>query len=156
MTVDPQQPELEADNSHDTPAPDPVPASPARQKQLTTSKERAIRFAQIADELRGKDTLVLDLSGVTSEFDFFVITNGTSPRHLLAIADEVDQTMKQGKTPKFGMEGYNSESWILQDYGDVILHVFTEDARKLYNLERLWGDATVVDWQPAQATTVQS
>ncbi len=124
-----------------------------RQEQVLRSRQRALRCAQLADEMRGRDILILDLSKITTEFDFFVITTGNSPRHLLAISDEVDQTMKKEKSPKLGLEGYNSESWILQDYGDVVLHVFTDDARKLYDLERLWADADIVEWQPESVTS---
>ncbi len=148
MSEDTHQPADEADVNHEFDSESAqVEMSPARLEQVSAARDRALRCAQIADDLRGKETIILDLTKITTEFDYFVITTGTSPRHLLAIADEVDQTMKKSKNPKLGMEGYNSETWILQDYGDVILHVFTEEARKLYDLERLWSDATVVDWQ---------
>jgi ribosome-associated protein len=64
-----------------------------------------------------------------------------------AVVEEVDRVLKSDGNRRFGIEGYESAAWILQDYGDVVLHVFSEDARKLYDLEHLWADAVRVDWQ---------
>lgn len=64
-----------------------------------------------------------------------------------AIAEEVDRIMKADGNQRMGLEGYSAGSWILQDYGDVVLHVFTPEARSVYDLEHLWADAARVDWQ---------
>jgi ribosome-associated protein len=103
--------------------------------------------ARIADEYRGKDTRVLDLTSVTPIFDFFVITTATSARQMRAIVDEVNRAMTTEGSRRIGIEGATSGTWILQDFGDIVLHVFAADARKLYDLENLWADAVPVDWQ---------
>lgn len=108
----------------------------------------AIAAAKICDEYRGKDTIILDLREVTPIFDFFVITTGSGRRQLHAIADEVDRVQEERGSKRIGLEGYRGDShWVLQDYGDIVLHVFTEETRKLYDLENLWADGLQVDWQ---------
>lgn len=111
------------------------------------SLEHACLVARIADEFRGRDTIVLDLTGVTPIADYFVITTGTSPRQLNGIADEVRKQLKSRGERPLGEEGYESSNWILVDYGDVVLHAFLPEARTTYDLERLWADAQMVDWQ---------
>lgn len=115
---------------------------------LTTSRslEHACLAAKVCEDLRGKDTIVLDLTGITPLFDYFVISTGNSRRQMAAIADEVRRTLKRSGSKSRGLEGIESSKWIVQDFGDVIVHVFTEEARKLYDLEHLWGDAPRVDW----------
>jgi ribosome-associated protein len=90
---------------------------------------------------------VLDLRELTAVFDFFVITTGTSRRQMHAIAEEVDRVMQGLGSHRRAIEGYQQSIWILQDYGDVVLHVFTEEARQLYDLEGLWADAKRIDWR---------
>lgn len=81
---------------------------------------------------------MLDLTGVTSFTDFFVICSGSNQRQLQAIADEVQKQLKaQGERP-LSVEGYDQAEWILADYGDFIVHMFSEQARAFYDLERLW------------------
>lgn len=91
--------------------------------------------------------MLLDLTDVTPIVDYFVITTGTSPRQLRALAEEVRQVMKSRGNPPLGEEGDERSSWILQDYGDVVLHAFLPEARRLYDLEHLWADAKKVDWK---------
>lgn len=121
-------------------------------EQLERSLHAACLCAQIADNYRGHETVVLDLTRVTPIVDFFVITSGTNKRQLHAIAEEVDRVMEERGWKRLGLEGYRESSWILQDYGDVCLHVFDEASRELYDLENLWGDAERVDWQAVLAT----
>jgi len=101
----------------------------------------------VADDYRGRDTLVLDLTSITPVFDYFVLTTGTSRRQMHAIAEEVDRILKAEGSSRQGIEGYANSVWILQDYGDVVLHVFAPEARALYDLEHLWADAPRIDWQ---------
>ncbi len=122
------------------------PYDPARSAALARSLESACLCAKVCDELRGKDTVVLDLSNITPMFDFFVITTGTNRRQLHAIAEESDRVLAESGSKRLGIEGYEGSTWIVQDYGDVVLHVFTAEARELYDLEHLWGDAPHVDW----------
>jgi ribosome-associated protein len=111
------------------------------------SIRQACLCARIADEYRGRDTIVLDLTGVTAIFDFFVLTTAGSPRQMRAIAEEVQRVLSAEGSQSLGTEGADSATWVLQDYGDIVLHVFTPAARSLYDLEHLWADAVRVDWQ---------
>jgi len=108
--------------------------------------DQAILCAKVADEYRGQNTLVLDLTAITPVFDYFVITSATSPRQMHAIAEEVNRLLKQSGSRRLGLEGSKADSWILQDYGDIVLHVFNPEARALYDLEHLWADAVRIDW----------
>ena len=108
---------------------------------------QACLAAKTCDDLRGKDTVVLDLTGITPLFDYFVITTGNSRRQLHAIADETKRVLSEQGSRKLGVEGYESGSWIVQDFGDVVVHAFAEKERALYDLEHLWGDAPHVDWR---------
>ena len=87
------------------------------------------------------------MTNVTPIVDYFILTTGTSRRQMHAIAEEVDRVMNDHASQKIGIEGYDTGSWILQDYGDTVLHVFTPETRILYDLEHLWADALQVDWQ---------
>ena len=103
--------------------------------------------ARIADDNRAKDILLLDLREATPLLDFFVIASASSRRQAYAIASEIDQEMKKIGEAKLGMEGAEEGRWILIDYGDFVVHVFSEDARTYYALEEIWGDAPRVDWR---------
>ena len=121
-----------------------------REKALyDRSLANAITAARCADEMRAKDVVVLDMTKIASIVDFFVIATGTSNRQMNAVVDEVNRRLKGelGNT-RLGLEGYRSEgNWILIDFGDVVLHVFTEEGRQLYDLENLKADAERIDWQ---------
>ncbi|MBL8850544.1 MAG: ribosome silencing factor, partial [Planctomycetaceae bacterium] len=82
----------------------------------------------------------------TPLFDYFVIGTGNSRRQMHAIAGEVRKVLKRYGSKRLGLEGLDSSKWIVQDFGDVVVHLFTEEARGLYDLEHLWGDALRVDW----------
>ncbi len=125
------------------------PASSTLAERQQASRELASLAAQACADLKGKDSIVLDMTLVTPIVDFFVVTTATSGRQMRAIAEEVEQLMKKrGSRPRVGVEGRDSETWILQDYGDIVLHVFSPDGRELYDLEHLWADAPQVDWKP--------
>lgn len=113
------------------------------------SLKAACLCAKAAEDSRGKETLVLDLTGVTPIVDFFVITTGASGRQMKAVADEVDRVMRSTGSRPRGVEGEKDASWILHDFGDIVLHVFSPDARQLYDLEHLWADAPRIDWKAA-------
>ena len=108
---------------------------------------QACRAARICDEFRGEDILVLDLTGITPLFDYFVIATGSSRRQMHAIAEEVDRMLKGEGSRRRGIEGYDQSFWIVEDYGDVVLHVFTDESRETYDIEGLWADAPRVNWQ---------
>ncbi|MFQ5731577.1 MAG: ribosome silencing factor [Planctomycetaceae bacterium] len=118
-----------------------------RMQQRARGLETARICARVADELRGRETLILDLTRLTPIIDFFVITTGASGRQMHAIADEINRVLKAAGHRRLGREGVESNSWILLDFGDVVVHVFNEDARAKYDLEHLWADAGLIDWK---------
>lgn len=123
------------------------PSKSVSSSGIAPSLRHACLCAKAAEEYRGKDIVVLDLRKITPVFDFFVIVTAGSPRQMKAIADEADRLMKEAGSKCLGAEGRESIVWILHDYGDVVFHVFSAEARENYDLERLWGDAPTVDWQ---------
>jgi ribosome-associated protein len=116
-------------------------------ERVETALEHARVCARIADENRGKDILVLDLRRVTPLVDFFVIASAASRRQGNAIAIEIDMQMKKLGERKLGIEGAEDGRWTLIDYGDFVVHVFSEEARSYYALEEIWGDAEHLEWQ---------
>ncbi|MDR3634451.1 MAG: ribosome silencing factor [Isosphaeraceae bacterium] len=123
--------------------------------RVARALEHARRCARIADDNRGKEILLLDLRGATPLVDFFVIITAASRRLSHAIADEIDHEMKQLHELKLGMEGSEEGRWVLIDYGDFVVHVFSPEAREYYALEEIWGDAPRLEWQdPARAKLV--
>jgi ribosome-associated protein len=130
-----------------------ITASTKRSISLSEARSLSLKAAclcaRAAEDTRGKDTLVLDLTAVTPIADYFVITTGTSGRQMSAVAEEVDRVMRSTGSRPRGVEGRKDSSWILHDFGDIVLHVFNPEARKLYDLEHLWADATRVDWKAA-------
>ena len=123
------------------------PASPELEAQRRHSLDQACQIARIAEEYRGRDIVVLDLTSVTPVFDYFVIASGTNPRQMFALADQVRVTMKSQGNACLGTEGETHSNWLVQDYGDIVLHIFQPETRQLYDLERLWADARKVDWR---------
>lgn len=144
--AEPEEAQNADDDSFDTPVATVRSRSP---EAIAESRENAITCAQIAEAFRGRDTVILDLTEITPIVDFFVISTGSSRRQMHAVAEEVDRVLNERGSDRVGLEGYRESNWILQDYGDVVLHVFTEEMRRLYDLERLWADAPRVAWQPA-------
>jgi ribosome-associated protein len=99
-----------------------------------------------AEEKKGADIRVLDLTGITSFADYFVICTGANQRQIQAIGDEIRIQMKRqaGELP-LSVEGYEQAEWLLADYGDLLVHVFSPKAREYYDLERLWRGAKSVE-----------
>lgn len=126
-------------------------ASSAPARRLPSARERAILAARIANDHKAKDILVLDLTGLTPLFDYFVLCTGNSRRQLRTIAEEVDAGLRAVGDKRIGIEGYEASQWILQDYGDVVVHVFEPSKRVYYELEELWADAGRIPWEPAKS-----
>ncbi len=97
--------------------------------------------ARLADEKKAKDILVLKLSGLTDITDYFVLASGTSERHIKTIVDSVTKGMKEEGIRPHTIEGYYEGRWAVIDYQNVIVHVFLENLRELYDLESLWIEA---------------
>ncbi|MEK7403818.1 MAG: ribosome silencing factor [Acidobacteriota bacterium] len=101
--------------------------------------------AQAAESKKAIELRVLDVQGVTSFADYFVICSGANPRQIQAIADEVELRLKQEDRLPLGVEGYDHAEWVLVDYGDFLVHIFSASARTYYDLERLWRQAKEVE-----------
>ena len=115
-----------------------------------TPLEHARRIAALAQEKLAEDVVILDMRPVCTFTDFFVICTGRNPRQTAAIWDEVHGRMKKEHDllPRT-IDGAQEGTWILADYLDVVLHVFTPDAREYYKLEELWGDLPAVELDAA-------
>ncbi len=102
---------------------------------------RVRRIAELLQDKKGIDIVLLDLRAVTDTADFFVLCSGTSDLHVKALAEEVcDQLRTTGQGP-WHVEGYESRRWVLLDFVDIVVHIFRQEVREFYALERLWGDA---------------
>lgn len=108
----------------------------------------ALAAARFADEKLGQSTVVVDVGAVLAITDRFVITSGRNTRQVRAIAEEIQERVADAGGPKpIRVEGRDEYRWLLMDYGDFIVHVFDEESRNYYELERLWSDQPRVDWQ---------
>ena len=110
--------------------------------------ERVQRALHAAADKKAIDLTVLDLRRIVTFTDFFVIATGANKRQMQAITDEVVEQLKKSGTPAARIEGYQAAEWILVDYGDFIVHVFDEKARRFYDLEYLWREAKRVPVSP--------
>ncbi|MBI2808109.1 MAG: ribosome silencing factor [Planctomycetes bacterium] len=109
--------------------------------------EQAIQCARIGDDNKARDVVILDLRGITPLFDFFVLMTGSSRRQLHTFAEEIDAYMSGEGEKRKSIEGYQASRWIVQDYGDIVVHVFDSASREYYALEELWVDAPHIDWR---------
>lgn len=107
--------------------------------------DRLITALHAADDKKGHNLVVLDLRGIATFTDYFVITSGANQRQVQAISDAVSEKLKQEGTRAARIEGYRNAEWILLDYGDFIFHVFDDKARGFYDLERLWREGKRVE-----------
>ena len=112
---------------------------------MLSAKEVAIQVTKALDEKKGMDIKLLRISDVSSLADYFLICTGTSNTHVKTLCDYAEYTMEQLGEPMLGREGHRGNSWELIDYGSIVVHVFTQEAREFYSLERLWADAEQVD-----------
>lgn len=130
--------------------------SDVRSGNLSEFDERIQRALQAAAEKKALEPTVLDLRDIASFTDFFVITTGTNRRQVQAISDGVVEQLKRAGTRAARVEGYQTAEWILIDYGDFIVHIFDEKARRFYDLERLWREARRVDVSPEQLGSLRT
>ena len=109
-----------------------------------TPKELLFSAVKILDKKKGMDIKALEITELTSVADYFLLVTGTSSTHIRALADEVDEELSKLGVQPDHIEG-KSTGWILLDYKSVVVHIFTQSERELFNLEKLWGDAKEVD-----------
>ena len=112
---------------------------------MISAREVALTVTKALDEKKGMDIKLLKIDKVSSLADYFLICTGTSNTHVKTLCDYAEYSMDQLGEPMLGREGHRGNSWELLDYGSVVIHVFTDEARKFYDLERLWADAEQVD-----------
>lgn len=122
--------------------------------RLEAARRFAVELARLASNTRCHNVIVLDVSHVSPVTDFFVIGTGTSARQMRTVCDDATELGQSLNFQPLSLAGYEGEQWILADFIDVVLHVFSQDARLYYDLDNLWGDARRVDWQ-AEATAAK-
>jgi len=108
---------------------------------MISAKEVAARAVAVLEDKKGIGIEILKIDRVTTLADYFVICTGTSNTHVNALTNAVEAAMDEAGEPLVSREGHRSGTWVLLDFGSVVIHVFTEDTRKFYDLERLWNDA---------------
>ena len=112
---------------------------------MLSAKEVAYEVTKALDSKKGMDIKLLRIDEVSSLADYFLICTGTSSTHVKTLCDYAEYTLEQLGEKLLGREGHRGNSWELLDYGSIVVHVFTQEAREFYGLERLWADAEVVD-----------
>ena len=109
-----------------------------------TPKQIALRAAKALDDRKGLDIRLLEVTDVTSIADYFLICTGTSNTHVKTLCDAVEAAVDELHEPLLHREGHRGGTWVLLDFGCVVVHVFTNETREFYDLERLWNDATQI------------
>jgi ribosome-associated protein len=129
------------------PAKRPAPKNLAEQQEA--ARKFAIEAARLAQNTRCHGVVVLDMIGLSPVTDFYIIATGTSARQMRSVVDDIDELAEAHGFGTFHRSGYEGETWIAVDYVDVVVHLFSQDARLYYDLENLWGDAKKVEWKQA-------
>ena len=112
---------------------------------MLNPKEVAYEVTKALDMKKGMNIKLLKIDQVSSLADYFLICTGTSNTHVKTLCDHAEYTLEQLGETMLGREGHRGNTWELLDYGALVVHVFTEEAREFYNLERLWADAEDID-----------
>jgi len=108
------------------------------------SKTLSEKIVSILEDRKARNLIVINIENVTVISDYFVICDGTSTTHIKALADDLEKRLEEEcQLRRLRREGYNSARWILLDYGDVVVHIFHEEDRKFYDIERLWSDGVI-------------
>ena len=112
---------------------------------MLSPKEIAYAVTKALDEKKGMNIKLLKIDRVSSLADYFLICTGTSNTHVRTLCDYAEYTLEQLGEPMLGREGHRGNTWELLDFGSIVVHVFTEEAREFYSLERIWADAEAID-----------
>ncbi len=125
---------------------------------LAEVRQRAITAARAAAGKVGANTVIFEVGAVLAITDYFVITSGTNARQVRTIAEDVEARLFDAERVKpLRVEGLDDARWVLMDYGDFVVHVFLEEVRRYYDIERLWSDAPRVAWEEeAEVSTLLS
>ena len=124
--------------------------------ELSEFDDRIRRALHAAAEKKAIDPTVLDLRGISTFTDFFLILTGANRRQVQAISDEIAEQLKRHGSAPARVEGYQNAEWILIDFGDFVVHIFEDKARRFYDLERLWREARRLDLSPEDLTRLSS
>ena len=111
---------------------------------MMTPKQIAYEVTKALDEKKGLDIKLLKIDKISTLADYFLICTGTSNTHVRTLCDFAEVTLQDLGETMLGREGHRGNSWELLDFGTIVVHVFTEEAREFYSLERLWADAEVI------------
>ena len=112
---------------------------------MLTAKQIAYEVTKALDEKKGNDIKLLKIDKVSSLADYFLICTGTSNTHVRTLCDYAQYTLEQLGEPMLGREGHRGNTWELLDFGSIVVHVVTQEAREFYSLERLWADAEEIN-----------
>lgn len=112
-----------------------------------TEQEKCRVICRAADEKKARDIVQMDMIGLMSTNDYFVICSANTATQVRAIADNIEEKMEEVGISFLHKEGYREGEWVLLDYGDTVAHIFQQEAREYYALERLWGDAKLTPYE---------
>lgn len=112
-------------------------------RKTLEAKNKLDKIVEFLEEKKARDIQIVNIGDISILADYFVICSGTSTTHIRALADELEFKMKEQGVTAFHQEGYDTARWILLDFGEVIVHIFHDEDRQFYNLERLWADGIV-------------
>ena len=114
---------------------------------MSTGRDIALFAARIADDKKAEDIVIYDVRGVSDVTDYFVVATAFSRAQIRAVIESVKRELKALNTRKMGQEGSEAGNWVLIDFSDCVIHVFSPELRNFYALETLWGDAPKLDWK---------
>ncbi|MGI9528635.1 MAG: ribosome silencing factor [Acidimicrobiia bacterium] len=124
----------------------------SNESKATPDAIQAARTAATAiDDKKGEDIVLLDLSDLLVVTDIFLVATGTSNRHVKSLVEDAEEALKEVGRKPIRREGTDFGAWVLLDYGDVVIHVFDQETRDYYDLERLWADAPVISFEPSSS-----
>jgi ribosome-associated protein len=117
------------------------------QKDTIAPKEWTLEIAQLISDRHGYDIVILQVGKISPITDYLLIATGTSDRQLVSIADELKRLGKKRGNKVWKVAGMDSGDWVVLDFVDVVVHLFSEDLRKYYDLELIWGEAPRIEWE---------
>jgi ribosome-associated protein len=128
-----------------------APGRPSEQARLDGARQFAVQAARLAANTNCTNVVVLDVAGLSPVTDFMIVATGTSPRQMKTVCDEVEEAGESQDYRPISRVGDDSANWTCIDFVDVVVHVFSPEARSYYDLDGLWGDAKVVEWRDSTA-----